>query len=122
MSVQWGPEYTDVIDLLNRLDLLSAWRKKELSQAHFLAENSKNDDARRYLCRVWVLMMYAHCDNFLKEATRAYLEYVKSNLTTSSRYKRELMWLVIRGEDSVGSASNPLKPREEFLNLQKYAQ
>jgi len=31
----------DIVDLQNSLDGLSAWRKNELLQAHFLAENAE---------------------------------------------------------------------------------
>ena len=103
----------NIIDLLNKLDQLSAWRKKELSQAQFLAENSKSKDARRYLCRVWVLIMYAHCDNFLKEATRTYLEYLKKNISIINNYKYELMWLVIRGKNNIIA-------EDKYKSLQDY--
>ena len=87
----------DITVLQNSLDALSAWRKNELLQAHFLAENAETIESKRYLCRVWVLMMYAHCDNFLKEAAKSYLAYVKS--TSSIHYKPDLMWLIMRGKD-----------------------
>jgi hypothetical protein len=94
----------DILDLQNKLDSLTAWRKSELFQAHFLAENARNDDAQRYLCRAWVLTMYAHCDNFLKESTKLYINYAKSNL--SAGCKMELMWLVMRGKDNITEASD----------------
>ena len=83
----------NINELLNSLDNLSAWRKKELLQAHSLARNASNNDTIRYLCRAWVLVMYAHCDNFLKESTRTYLEYLKSNINIipRTRYKQELL-------------------------------
>lgn len=110
----------DIIELLNKLDDLSAWRKKELSQAYFLAENARNKDSRRYLCRVWVLMMYAHCDNFLKEATRVYLEYISANLTNVTHYKFELMWLVLRGKENIihGNESN-YKSLDDYFTCNK---
>lgn len=89
----------DILELQEKLDNLSAWRKSELIQAHFLAENAQNKEAKRYLCRAWVLIMYAHCDNFLKEATKLYLSYVKSN--SAMNYKPELMWLVMRGKENL---------------------
>lgn len=105
----------DIIDLLNKLDYLTAWRKRELSQAQFLAENAKNKDSRRYLCRAWVLMIYAHCDNFLKESTRAYLEYLKFNLKSMTDYKYDLMWLVIRAKDNIIKASDA-----KYVSLNDY--
>lgn len=98
-----------ITDLLGKLDALSAWRKKELSQARFLAENAKNEEARRYLCRVWVLVMYAHCDNFLKESTRIYLEYLKCNINKLTKYKKELMWSIVKGPNLLGAAENKYK-------------
>lgn len=103
----------DILDLQNKLDSLTAWRKSELFQAHFLAENAHNDDAKRYLCRVWVLMMYAHCDNFLKESTKIYLNYAKSNFVTSCDIK--LIWLVMRRRENItGGAEDKYKPLSDF--------
>lgn len=93
----------DILELQDKLDELSAWRKRELFHASSLAENAKNDEAQRYLCRVWVLIMYAHCDNFLKEASKQYIEFVKSN--PSKNYRPELMWLVMKGKDALTEGS-----------------
>jgi len=106
----------NITDLLDKLDALSAWRKVELSQAHFLAENSKNKDAERYLCRAWVLMMYAHCDNFLKESARTYLDYLRSNMGSTPNYKNELIWLVMRGEKNLDASENKYKSLDDYLN------
>jgi hypothetical protein len=87
----------DIIELQNKLDELSAWRKRELLQAHFLAESAPTQETQRYLCRSWVMMMYAHCDNFLKESAKTYLEYIKN--ASNPHYKSNLMWLIMRGKD-----------------------
>lgn len=79
------------LELQLKLDEFSSWRKNELFQAQLLAETSSNNVERRYLCRAWVLMLYAHCDSFLKESTRVYIEYLKAN--NSQNYNHRLMWL-----------------------------
>ncbi len=99
----------NITELLAKLDASSAWRKKELIQASFLAGNAKNEEARRYLCRAWVLVMYAHCDNFLKESVRVYLEYLKYNLSEASKYKQELMWLILKGSNLSNSSDEKYK-------------
>lgn len=93
----------DILELQDKLDALSSWRKSELFQAHSLAENAPNEEARRYLCRAWVLIMYAHCDNFLKEATKLYIGYIKVN--SHVKYRPELMWLIMKGEQNITEAS-----------------
>ena len=84
----------DVSKLQVRLDEQSAWRKKEISQAHNLATSAGNEEERKYLCRSWVLILYAHCDSFLKEASRSYLEYLKKNIDDA--YRPELTWLALQ--------------------------
>lgn len=104
----------DTLQLSNQLDSLSAWRKRELIQAYFLTENAHNDESRRYLCRAWVLMMYAHCDNFLKESAKLYIAYCKANSTANC--KLELIWLALRGKENItfGSA-------EEYRSFDNYS-
>lgn len=94
----------DLLQLQEQIDELSAWRKRELIQAHFLAENASNDEAKRYLCRAWVLMLYAHCDNFLKEAAKLYLQYCKCN--SPSRSNVHLVWLALRGKAALTEGSD----------------
>jgi hypothetical protein len=89
----------DILCLQKKLDDLSAWKKKELSQAYFLAENAKNDEEKKYLCRAWVLIMYAHCDNFLKESSKLYLMYARINQIAN--YRPELVWLVMKGKENI---------------------
>jgi hypothetical protein len=109
----------DILDLQNQLDSLTAWRKKELTQAHSLAENAQNDDAKRYLCRVWVLIMYAHCDNFLKESTKLYLTYAKSNLYANC--KMELMWLAMRGKENItGGSDSKYKSLNAYSRIDRW--
>lgn len=87
----------NIIEFLSKLDSLSAWRKVELAEARFLAENAKNKKSCDYLCRVWVLIMYAHCDNFLKESSRLYLVYLQHNINVLSNSKKKLIWLLTQG-------------------------
>jgi len=103
----------DILELQVKLDELSAWRKRELFQAKSLAESAENEEALKYLCRAWVLIMYAHCDNFLKEASKQYIEFVKSN--SSLNYKPELMWLVMKGKDALTEGSD-----ENYKSLKAY--
>ncbi len=86
--------------LQDELFSLSEWRKKELSQARSLAETATSEDAKRYLARAWVLIMYAHCDNFLTKATEFYLDYAKYNHLNN--YKPELIWLLVNGKNIKG--------------------
>lgn len=86
----------DILGLQKRLDELSVWRKQELIQAQILVENAQTNDAVGYLCRAWVLIIYAHCDSFLKEAAKVYLEYVKANQSFDYNYK--FMWLIMKGK------------------------
>ncbi len=104
----------DILQLSNQLDSLSAWRKRELIQAYFLTENAHNDESKRFLCRAWVLMMYAHCDNFLKESAKLYIAYCKANSTENC--KLELVWLALRGKENItfGSA-------EEYRSFDNYS-
>jgi hypothetical protein len=89
----------DLLALQKELDTLSIWRKRELIQAHTLAENATTNTAKRYLCRAWVLMMYALCDNFLKEATKLYLNYCEKS--TPRAIKLEMIWLALRGKENI---------------------
>jgi spermidine/putrescine-binding protein len=49
-------------------------------------------------------------------------EFLRRVNTNKTRYDIIIFTQTIYDLVNVGSASNPLKPREEFLNLQKYAQ
>lgn len=109
----------NITDLLNNLDKLSSWRKKELTSARFLAEAAKNEEEIRYLCRAWVLVMYAHCDNFLKESARYYLEYLKDNIELNNKYKQEIMWIFMRGKNLVDAEENKYKSMDECYKNSK---
>jgi RiboL-PSP-HEPN len=93
----------NILELQRYLDELSAWRKDELSLARFLAEQATDTAARRYLCRAWTLIMYAHCDNFLKMATVRYVEYIKDHMPDN--YRVDTMWLIFKGKEHVKYAS-----------------
>ena len=95
----------DILQLQKNLDELAAWRKRELFQANSLAVGAANEEARRYLCRAWVLMLYAHCDNFLKESSKQYICFLKSNHSDSALYKPELIWLAMKGKEALTDGS-----------------
>ena len=91
------------------------WRKNELQQARFLAEES-NENSRQYLCRAWTLVMYAHCDQYIKEISKLYLHFLKDNPRESYDYwsiwqafrAKELM---LNGSDGL-TFNSALKPRD----------
>jgi hypothetical protein len=93
----------DILELQHKLDQQAAWRKREIFQAHSLAFNAENEEAKKYLCRAWVLILYAHCDNFLKESSKHYVDFLQSNKPTN--YKPELIWLAIKGKDALTDGS-----------------
>lgn len=93
----------DSLKLQEELDNLTAWRKKELSIAYSLADNETNEDIKAYLCRAWVLIMYAHCDNFLKESAKLFINYLEAN--NCPNYKAEIIWLIIMGKENATDAS-----------------
>jgi MAE_28990/MAE_18760-like HEPN len=106
------------LELQKNLDGLSSWRKKELSLARGLAEKEQNEEIKKYLCRAWTLILYAHCDNFLKEASKYYLTYLEG--TPLKNYKADAVWLMFRGKDSVTNAADTkyLKPSSLEKNFQ----
>jgi MAE_28990/MAE_18760-like HEPN len=89
----------NILELQRHLDELSAWRKDELSLARSLAEQATDIASKKYLCRAWTLVMYAHCDNFLKNATQRYVEYIKDHMPTN--YRVDTMWLLFKGKEHV---------------------
>jgi hypothetical protein len=101
--VDEGFEMT-IAELQEILDRLSSWRKKELFEAQFQAENAKNKQASMYLCRAWVLVMYAHCDNFLKEASKNYLLFSKDNKL--SFCQPHYLWLALKGKNNLTEGAN----------------
>ena len=92
-----------------------SWRKIELQQARYLAENAAEIDLP-YLCRAWTLIMYAHCDQYTKEVCRLYLEYLRDNPRDSYDYWS--IWLAFRAKQLMLDASDGasfesvLNPRE----------
>ncbi len=92
-----------------------AWRKHELQQARYLAQNATEVNLP-YLCRAWTLVMYAHCDQFTKELSRLYLEFIKNN--PSESYDYWSIWqafrakkLMLEGADGQNYES-ALRPRQ----------
>jgi RiboL-PSP-HEPN len=66
----------DRAEFARQLDELVSWRKHELAQAKELTQVAQNEDAERYLSRAWLVMLYAHCDQFLKDVVRLYVKYL----------------------------------------------
>lgn len=106
----------DIKSLQEKLNTESEWRKRELHQAYALFENS-DSEAKNYLARVWVLVMYAHCDNFLKESANLCLSYAKEN--DLNGYKPELLWLIrnakVMDSSKYRTPSNYAEDREDIF-------
>jgi hypothetical protein len=105
----------DILALQSKLDQQAAWRKRELYQARSLANSAGNDEAQKYLCRVWVMILYAHCDNFLKESAKHYIKYLQLN--RSQNYKPELIWLAMKGKEAITVASE-----DTYLDFNAFSQ
>ena len=93
----------NILDLERELSGSLSWRKHELQQAKFLAEQAGDAD-RPYLCRAWTLVMYAHCDQFLKEVSRAYLRYLQHD--PRDGYDYWSIWRAFRAKDVMLSAAD----------------
>jgi hypothetical protein len=93
----------NILDLERELSESLSWRKHELQQAKFLAEKAGDSD-RPYLCRAWTLVMYAHCDKFLKEASQSYLRYLQDNPRTGYDYWS--IWRAFRAKEIMLSATD----------------
>lgn len=72
------------------------WRKHELQQARFLAEQA-DENSRPYLCRAWTLVMYAHCDQYTKEVSRLYLEHLRN--ASRETYDYWSIWQAFRAKE-----------------------
>jgi hypothetical protein len=108
----------DILELQDQLEQQAAWRKRELFQARQLASSAENDSDRDYLCRVWVLMLYAHCDNFLKETSKHYLKFLKQN--KNKKYKIELVWFIVMGKDVLLDSPDQYKNIDAFSEQNFY--
>ena len=91
-------------DMLKRLDELSSWIKKELFTGHSLASKARNQEEEDYLCRVWLSTMYAHCDSYLKEVARTYLEFRIKN--RSDHFDPKIGWLIFFARENVTNAKH----------------
>lgn len=97
--------------LQSSIDEKLAWRKAELTRANFLAKTAHIQEDKDYLCRAWLLLMYAHCDKFLKECMELYLTYLQS--TNNRQYRADLIWLMIKGQKN-------LQDKENYKTLNNY--
>ncbi len=93
----------EVEALQAKLDEIRAWRKLELSHARSLAERHRDSAEFTYLCRVWTMMIYAHCDQALKLISREYLDFLKATPRQSYDYKT--VWLAFFGKDALREVS-----------------
>ncbi len=84
-------------DFQTQLDENRAWRKLELSQARGLAESRVGTGDEAYLCRAWTLMMYAHCDQYIKELARLYIQYLRTN--PRNAYDYTSIWLAFKAKE-----------------------
>tara|TARA_Y100000994_G_scaffold152481_1_gene124871 strand:+ start:591 stop:992 length:402 start_codon:yes stop_codon:yes gene_type:complete len=60
--------------LIDKLEADLGWRKKEITNL-LLLENEKN---RHIIFKSALLLLYSHWEGFVKNASKAYLEYVSS--------------------------------------------
>lgn len=79
------------------------WRKHEIQQARYLAENARQVD-EPYLCRAWTLVMYAHCDQYIKEASRLYLDFLRFN--PRDNYDYWSIWRAFRAKQMMLEGSD----------------
>jgi hypothetical protein len=107
----------DVLELQKQISNLLIWRKQELLAAKKLAENAQDKIEREYLQRVWVLVLYAHCDNFLKEASKVYFEYVKSR--DFPQYHQNFMWMIFRSKQHLVEGKKVYRSIKDFENFAK---
>lgn len=88
-----------VEQLQANLDNIRAWRKLELSHARGLAERHHATAEFSYLCRVWTMMIYAHCDQSLKLISKEYLRFLRGTPRHSYDYKT--VWLAFFGKEAM---------------------
>ncbi|MCB4767414.1 hypothetical protein LGR54_02250 [Ancylobacter sp. Lp-2] len=89
----------DLLEFQSSLDQSRAWRKLELSSARSLAENYSGRSEEAYLCRAWTMIIYAHCDQLIKELSKNYLLYLSSN--PRQNYDYQMAWFAFYGKESV---------------------
>ncbi len=90
-------------ELQSDLSASLAWRKLELQQARDLAEGA-SENSTPYLCRAWTLVMYAHCDQYLKEVSRLYLCFLRDNPRQSYDYIS--IWQAFRSKEIMLKAND----------------
>lgn len=94
----------NIADLQANLDGVRAWRKVELSYARGLAERQRGSAEEGYLCRAWVMMIYAHCDQALKLIAQQYIEFLKENPRGSYDYRT--VWIAFFGKEALRNTSD----------------
>jgi hypothetical protein len=91
-----------ILELQRRLDEESSGRKRELETAKQLASLASNNE-KPYLCRAWVVFMFAHCEQFLKQATFHYLSIIKER---GIEYDLYPVWYILYGNQKIIDAKN----------------
>lgn len=86
-------------NLQSKLDIIRAWRKIELSHAKSMAERYSSSAELPYLCRSWIMMIYAHCDQSLKLIGKEYLLFLKDFPRDNYNYKT--VWLSFFGKEAL---------------------
>lgn len=87
----------------DNIDSFRSWRKLELSSARSLAEQYRGRVEEGYLCRSWVMMIYAHCDQALKEISKEYLSFLADHPRDDYDYRTP--WMIYFGKEAAHHVS-----------------
>lgn len=86
-----------VDNLSDKLSRELSWRKKELSDLkYYMDRSSSGPTRRRTLSRCGVAMLYAHWEGFVKQAGRAFLEFVAMQRLLNRQLHPNLLTLSMR--------------------------
>jgi hypothetical protein len=85
--------------LQSSLDDKLSWRKRELTLAYSLALSESNTDNGKYLCRSWVVIMYAHCDQYLKESALDYIDFLRNS--DNFNHENIINLIFLKGKDFI---------------------
>jgi hypothetical protein len=86
-----------VLKLQRLLDEESSKRKRELETAKQLADSASKEE-KAYLCRSWVVFLFANCEQFLKQTTFHYLSIVKEYDIERDLYPA---WYILYGKQMI---------------------
>ncbi|MFN9322315.1 MAG: MAE_28990/MAE_18760 family HEPN-like nuclease [Holosporales bacterium] len=104
-----------LLKLQRLLDEESSKRKKELETAKQLAFFAREDETL-YLCRSWIVFLFAHCEQFLKQATFHYLSIVNE---FKVEHDLNAAWHILYGEEKIikSSPENYVPPNKLTKSL-----